>query len=159
MVIELGYNQKKISVEVAPEHFGAILKLNDDNAGKCKKNAVEITKEAIKGSFRKFMALPGDVLVIVNDGTRPTPTRFVLDAIGEDLAKAEASRTKRVGVGLVPSFTITRGLPGRARKSSKVPFVASLTISVAFLPGLRTGSFISRIAPRFFSCISTDTVF
>ena len=91
MAIELGYNQKKISVEVAPEHFGAILKLNDDNAGKCKKNAVEITKEAIKGSFRKFMALPGDVLVIVNDGTRPTPTRFVLDAIGEDLAKAEAS--------------------------------------------------------------------
>ena len=91
MKIELGYNQKKISVEVAPEHFGAILKLNDVNAGKCKKNAVEITKEAIKGSFRKFMALPGDVLVIVNDGTRPTPTRFVLDAIGEDLAKAEAS--------------------------------------------------------------------
>ena len=91
MRVELGYNQKKVSVEVAPEHFGAILKLNDENDGKCKKNAAEITKEAIKGSFGKFMALPGYVLVIVNDGTRPTPTRFVLDAIGEDLAKAEAS--------------------------------------------------------------------
>ena len=58
MKIELGYNQKRISVEVAPEHFGAILKLNDENDGKCKKNAAEITKEAVNGSFEKFMALP-----------------------------------------------------------------------------------------------------
>ena len=53
MKIELSYNQKKLSVEVAPEHFGAILKLNDEKTGKEPKNAEEITKEAIKGSFER----------------------------------------------------------------------------------------------------------
>ena len=59
--------------------------------GKSKKNPVEIAKEAIKGSFEEFMKLPGSLLVIVNDGTRPTPTRFILDAIGKDLEEAKAS--------------------------------------------------------------------
>lgn len=91
MKIELSYNQKRLSVEVAPEHFGAILKLNDEKTGKGPKNAAEITKEAIKGSFERFLSLPGNVLVIVNDGTRPTPTRFVMDAIGPALEKEDVS--------------------------------------------------------------------
>ena len=91
MEVELSYNRKPISVEVAPEHFGAILELNDTNAGKEKKNPAMLTKEAIKGSFDEFMALPGSPLVIVNDGTRPTPTRLVMDAIGNDLLKSKTS--------------------------------------------------------------------
>ncbi len=91
MKIDIPYNRERITVEVAPEHFGAILKLNDEKGSKEKKSAVEITKEAIKGSFEAFMSLPGDVLVIVNDATRPTPTRLVMDAIGPDLEKAKAS--------------------------------------------------------------------
>ncbi|MBR2281486.1 MAG: nickel-dependent lactate racemase [Spirochaetales bacterium] len=91
MKIEVPYNREKIALEVAPEHFGAILKLNDQNGGKPKKSAVEITKEAIKGSFDEFLALPGSTLVIVNDGTRPTPTRLVMDAIGPDLERCKAS--------------------------------------------------------------------
>ncbi len=91
MKIEVPYNREKITLEVAPEHFGAILKLNDQNGGKPKKSAVEATKEAIKGSFEEFMALPGSTLVIVNDATRPTPTRLVMDAIGPELEKDKAS--------------------------------------------------------------------
>ena len=90
MTVELPYNRKTLSVKVAPEHFGGILRLNED-AGKGKRNPAELTKAAIRGSFEKFMALPGDLLVIVNDGTRPTPTRYVLDVIGQDLANADAS--------------------------------------------------------------------
>ena len=91
MKIEVPYNGEKITLEVAPEHFGAILKLNDPKKEGRQKNAVEITKEAIEGSFDEFMALPGSTLVIVNDATRPTPTRFVMDAIGPALEKAGAS--------------------------------------------------------------------
>ncbi|MBO4278777.1 MAG: DUF2088 domain-containing protein, partial [Spirochaetales bacterium] len=91
MEVELSYNRKPISVEVAPEHFGAVLRLNDKKSGKGPGNAVELTKEAIKGSFEKFLNLPGNVLVIVNDGTRPTPTRFVMDAIGPALEKEDVS--------------------------------------------------------------------
>ena len=90
MRIDLPYNQKTISVQVAPEHLGAVLELREEK-GKSKKNPVEIAKEAIKGSFAEFMKLPGSLLVIVNDGTRPTPTRFILDAIGKDLEEANAS--------------------------------------------------------------------
>ncbi len=91
MKIEVPYNRERIALEVAPEHFGAILKLNDEKAAKAGKNAVEITKEAIKDSFEAFMALPGSTLVIVNDATRPTPTRLVMDAIGPALEKDKAS--------------------------------------------------------------------
>lgn len=90
MTITLPYNRKTVSVEVAPEHLGAILELHEEKSGKSKRNAVEITKQAIKGSFEEFMKLPGSLLVIVNDGTRPTPTRFIMDAIGEDLDRAKA---------------------------------------------------------------------
>lgn len=90
MKINLPYNQKTISVEMAPEHLGAILELSEEK-GKSGKKPVEIAKEALKGSFEDFMKLPGSVLVIVNDGTRPTPTRFILDAIGKDLDEAKAS--------------------------------------------------------------------
>lgn len=90
MKIEVPYNREKIALEVAPEHFGAILKLNDQTAG-VKKSAVEITREAIKGSFDAFMELPGSTLVIVNDATRPTPTRFVMDVIGPALERDGAS--------------------------------------------------------------------
>ena len=91
MTVNLPYNQKTISVEIAPEHLGAVLELREEKSGNCRKNPVDIAKEAVKGSFEDFMKLPGSVLVIVNDGTRPTPTRFILDAIGKDLEKAGAS--------------------------------------------------------------------
>lgn len=90
MKINLPYNQNIISVEIAPEHLGAVLELHEEK-GKIKRNPVEIAKEAVKGSFDEFMKLPGSLLVIVNDGTRPTPTRFILDAIGEDLDRADVS--------------------------------------------------------------------
>ena len=89
MTINLPYNQKTIAVEIAPEHLGAVLELNEKE-GNSRKNPVECAKEAVEGSFEAFMELPGSLLVIVNDGTRPTPTRFILDAIGERLDKAKA---------------------------------------------------------------------
>ena len=96
MTVNLPYNQKTIPVEIASEHLGAVLELNEKE-GNSRKNPVECAKEAVRGSFGSFMDLPGSLLVIVNDGTRPTPTRFILDAIGEDLDKAnEKSDFKRL---------------------------------------------------------------
>ena len=103
MTVNLPYNQKTISVEIASEHLGAVLELRREDV-KMGKNPVEIAKEAVKGSFKAFMALPGSLLVIVNDGTRPTPTRFILDAIGEDLDKAEASFLGATGSHRAPTL-------------------------------------------------------
>ena len=103
MRVELPYNRGTVAVEVAPEHLGAILELNDSKEGKIRKNPVELTKEAIAGSFDSFLSLPGDVLVIVNDGTRPTPTRLVLDAIGPALEKEDVSFLIATGTHRAPT--------------------------------------------------------
>ncbi|MBP5552986.1 MAG: DUF2088 domain-containing protein, partial [Spirochaetales bacterium] len=102
MTVNLPYNQKTISVEIAPEHLGAVLELNEEKGSRM--NPVECAKEAIKGSFDDFMKLPGSLLVIVNDGTRPTPTRFIMDAIGEDLDKVGASFLIATGSHRAPTL-------------------------------------------------------
>ena len=90
MKIEVPYNRKMISVEVAPEHLGAVLEMKEPVRNPNRK-PTDIVNEAVKDSLDEFLTLPGDLLVIVNDGTRPTPTRLVLDAIGEKLKKAKAT--------------------------------------------------------------------
>ena len=102
MTINLSYNQKTVAVEIAPEHLGAVLELNEKE-GNSRKNPVECAKEAVRGSFEAFMELPGSLLVIVNDGTRPTPTRFILDAIGKQLDKAKASFLVATGSHRAPT--------------------------------------------------------
>ena len=102
MTVNLPYNQKTIPVEIASEHLGAVLELNEKE-GNSRKNPVECAKEAVRGSFGSFMDLPGSLLVIVNDGTRPTPTRFILDAIGKQLDKAKASFLVATGSHRAPT--------------------------------------------------------
>jgi nickel-dependent lactate racemase len=50
-----------------------------------------------------FLAGPGKTLVIVNDATRPTPTRAVLDAIGDELESAGASFIVATGAHRAPT--------------------------------------------------------
>lgn len=50
-----------------------------------------------------FLAGPGKTLVIVNDATRPTPTRTVLDAIGDELEAAGASFIVATGAHRAPT--------------------------------------------------------
>ncbi|MCQ2411769.1 MAG: nickel-dependent lactate racemase [Sphaerochaetaceae bacterium] len=103
MRIEIPYKMDSLTVEVAPEHFGAILELNEPECKCEKKSAVQIVSDAVAGTLEDFLALPGDVLVIVNDGTRPTPTRFVLEAIGAQLEKAQASFIVATGAHRAPN--------------------------------------------------------
>ncbi len=90
MTINFPYDQKTIPIEIDSKHLGAVLEMKEPVKGNRK--AVDIVNDAVKGSFDEFLALPGDnLLVVVNDGTRPTPTRYVIDAIGKKLQKANAT--------------------------------------------------------------------
>ena len=102
MKISIPYKKTSIDVEIPNEHFGAILELNEPQKT-TSKDPVQLTKEAIEKSFDEFMAIPGSVLVIVNDATRPTPTRYVLDAIGPALEKAKASFLIATGAHRAPT--------------------------------------------------------
>ena len=90
MRIDLPYNRKTVTVEIPDKNLGAILEMKEP-VRIPGRNAVDMVKKATKGTLDDFLALPGSTLVIVNDGTRPTPTRIVLDAIGDRLEKAGAS--------------------------------------------------------------------
>ena len=60
-----------------------------------------------------------------------------------------ASMIKRVGVGLVPSFTITSVLPGMAMKFSKEPLMAVFASSTGFLLDPPVAMSLSlRMAPK-----------
>ncbi len=53
--------------------------------------------------FREFLRGSGDLLVIVNDGTRPTPTRLILEEIADDLEKYGAQFIIATGVHRAPT--------------------------------------------------------
>lgn len=88
MRIEIPYKLDKITVEVASQNVEAILEPNDVKAAG---TPSELVRASLKEDFDAFMALPGKLLVIVNDGTRPTPTRMVIDEIGDRLEEVKAS--------------------------------------------------------------------
>lgn len=50
-----------------------------------------------------FLSGTGKTLVIINDATRPTPTRVVLDAIGDDLERAKATFIIATGAHRAPT--------------------------------------------------------
>ncbi len=53
--------------------------------------------------LHEFLAGGEKILVIVNDATRPTPTRIVLDAIADELAKAQARFIVATGAHRAPT--------------------------------------------------------
>lgn len=61
-----------------------------------------------------FLQLPGSLLVIVNDGTRPTPTRIILHALKKLLLEAEAEFIIATGVHRAPTMAEYRYIFGDA---------------------------------------------
>lgn len=63
--------------------------------------------------FREFLRGGGEVLVIVNDATRPTPTARVLDFIGDDLAEVPHRFIVATGIHRAPTEEEYRQIFGR----------------------------------------------
>jgi len=93
MPIEIPSN---ISVEVLEPH-GVFSDLPSDQLIQ---QALDVP---VGSSFEEFLQAPGSLLVIVNDGTRPTPTRLVLSLIADLLDKANAEFIVATGVHREPN--------------------------------------------------------
>ena len=104
VTLQIGYSQEHIPVEIDEDRI----------AGVYYPNKVEVGDEAetIRGAlanpvdspdFAEFLEGEGKVLVIVNDGTRPTPTAKVLDEIGEDLEAVNPDYIIATGVHRAPT--------------------------------------------------------
>ena len=82
MKIQIPYGKESIEVSVAYENVGEMIYPNEVEVT----DEVETLMSALEnpigcGSFDAFLKNAKDILIIVNDGTRPTPTAKVLDMI------------------------------------------------------------------------------
>lgn len=105
MEIAVPYIKDKLSVKIPDERILAVVEPNDLQAGKA---AEELVAEAIANpvggkDFESFIEGAEDLLVIVNDQTRPTPTRAVLEGIAPLLEKTDTSFIIATGVHRAPT--------------------------------------------------------
>ncbi|ADK80122.1 lactate racemase domain-containing protein [Sediminispirochaeta smaragdinae] len=105
MEVALPYLKDTISVTVPDKNVLAVVEPNDLRA---KGDTASIVNAAIASPveskpFEAFIAGAKNLLVIVNDQTRPTPTRAVLSAIAPALAKVDPSFIIATGVHRGPT--------------------------------------------------------
>ena len=86
MRIEIPYGRDSYETYINDENFGEMVYPNEVDVG----NEAETLTRALDNpfasqSFDDFLKDTGDILFIVNDGTRPTPTAKVLDIIHDKI--------------------------------------------------------------------------
>ncbi len=104
MTLEVGYSQDHVKITIDEDRVAGVYYPNKVDVG----DEATTIRDALANpvdspNFEEFLAGPGKVLVIVNDGTRPTPTAKVLDEIGEDLEKVNPDYIVATGVHRAPT--------------------------------------------------------
>ncbi len=104
--IDVPYKQSKISVEIPERHLGGVIEPNEVPAAATA--AHQLVLDALRDSvdtpdFDTFMASGRKLLVIVNDGTRPTPTKTVLESMKGLLAAHDVEFIVATGVHRAPT--------------------------------------------------------
>ncbi len=98
--VSIPYNRDTLVVSLDDAHLLGVIEPNEvENP----KSLQELTAKILTPEFYEFLKLPGTLLVIVNDGTRPTPTRFVLSSIERELVEAHAEFIIATGVHRAPT--------------------------------------------------------
>ncbi len=105
MQINLPYKRDAIQIDLPAERLAGVLEPNEVESADDPIAAVRDSFSHVYGtqSFTEFLEAPGKLLVIVNDGTRPTPTRFVIEAIADELETAQATFMIATGVHRGPT--------------------------------------------------------
>lgn len=91
MEVRVPYGLEEIKVEVPDENVLGIFHPNEVEARPEEETLLEALKNPLGGpSFEEFLETSGEVLFIVNDATRPTPTAKVLEIIKDRLRGIDA---------------------------------------------------------------------
>ncbi|MDY0287193.1 MAG: nickel-dependent lactate racemase [Sphaerochaeta sp.] len=85
--VAIPYNKGTFVVSLSDTHLLGIVEPNEVENPKSQQ---ELLATINTPEFHEFLAFPGSLLVIINDGTRPTPTRLLLSAIKGELLEANA---------------------------------------------------------------------
>jgi nickel-dependent lactate racemase len=93
MEIRVPYGQGHVTVEVAPHHLAGIVCANDVGIGDEDETLARALGSPLASpSLGRFLSGAGSLAVIVNDGTRPTPTARILGHIRGDLDQVKDLR-------------------------------------------------------------------
>ena len=104
MRIEVPFGRDFYEVHVPDENFGEMVYPNEVDVGDERETLMHALEHPIASkSFDEFLKDAKDVLFIVNDGTRPTPTAKVLDIIHEKIKDQNVSFIVATGCHRAPT--------------------------------------------------------
>ncbi|MBT6338436.1 MAG: nickel-dependent lactate racemase, partial [Desulfobacula sp.] len=105
MKIDVPYGKdSRMSAVISDDINVSFLEANDVKIGNEDKNIKEAIKNPINSkSFKAFLSDAKKVLVIVNDATRPTPTKKILEFIFDDLKQTNFNFIIATGAHRGPS--------------------------------------------------------
>jgi nickel-dependent lactate racemase len=103
--VNVPYGQESYLVKLPQKNFAGTLRVNDVEL---KKTEEETLNDALKRpvnskSFSDFLSDASDVLVIVNDATRPTPTSRILDTVAPYFDGINAKFIVATGIHRAPT--------------------------------------------------------
>ncbi|MBN1551718.1 nickel-dependent lactate racemase [bacterium] len=104
MRVEVPYGQTHITVDLDPDRIAGIIYPNEVATH----DESDVLTQALenplgKPSFSEYMQEPGKTIVIVNDGTRPTPTSKVISHLADYLVKGDSEFIIATGVHRAPT--------------------------------------------------------
>ena len=104
MRIEVPYGKEKMDCEVPDENLALVVYPNEVEIGDEKEIVVSAIENPINSKpFEEFLADARDVLFIVNDGTRPTPTAKVLEIIYDRIEGKDTKFIVATGIHRAPT--------------------------------------------------------
>jgi nickel-dependent lactate racemase len=104
MEIKVPYGQETVDVEIERERVLGVVHPNAVDGGDPRSTIMNALDAPLASpSFGDFLEGGGDVLFIVNDGTRPTPTAQVLEILEPLIAGVDASFLVATGVHRAPT--------------------------------------------------------
>lgn len=111
--VELQYDRESIVIEIPDEHLGEIANLNEVEP----RDEAELVRNALENPvdsepFTEFIK-DGELLIVVNDATRPTPTDRIIDFIHNQIKDKELKFIVACGSHSPPTENEARKIFGR----------------------------------------------
>ena len=104
MRLDIPYGRETVEVYVNDENFGEMVYPNQVEVKDEGQTLTEALENPVASkSFEEFLRDAKDILFIVNDGTRPTPTAKVLDIIHDKIAGQNVKFIVATGVHRPPT--------------------------------------------------------
>ncbi|MEE9117200.1 MAG: lactate racemase domain-containing protein, partial [Calditrichia bacterium] len=104
MRLDIPYGKGSISISIPDENLAGVIRPNEVKIGNERDTIIKAIQNPINSkNFEEFLSDAKDVLFIVNDGTRPTPTSKILDIIHDKFQEKDIKFIIATGVHRAPT--------------------------------------------------------